>query len=172
MNQQQDIGQVREISTQFGHSVNINMNVASKYEVSMQLNLTSKSIDVKYKWTTQCKKVQQLSQSLLQEKPSQIEGMSVHGFTRFTLNQTTFRADPCYKNEGAWFDWVLIAWTIPDGTSQATMENANYPDFVELSTSKSSSNPSKAMLVPTKLITFIEDQHGEQFAIVHSCCQY
>ena len=66
----------------------------------------------------------------------------------------------------------MIAWTIPDGTSQATMENANYPDFVKLSTSKSSSNTSKAMLVPSKLITFIEDQHGEQFAIVHSCCQY
>ena len=129
------------------------------------------------------KKGHELSQSLLElivhnflfpePVPIQIKGVIVYGLTEYSLNGMIFRAHPCYKNETAWFDWVLIAWNISYNKKQSMTENNNSPDYVDLpNTPNDSANANQsAMLIPAKLICIIQDEYNKIYATIHSCLQ-
>ena len=100
-------------------------------------------------------------------------GVSVTGFTKFTWNKITYRANPCYKQDRAWFDWVLVAWTIPAGTNHAVVQDPNYPNINDLPLNQNrDKREEKAILVPAKAIAFIEDNNNDPYALIHSCWHY
>ena len=100
-------------------------------------------------------------------------GITVTGFTEFTWNKITYRANLCYKQDIAWFDWVLVAWAIPSDTKCDIIEDPTYPNVIDLPMEQiKSKKKEKAMLVPAKLITFIETDNNETYALIHSCWQY
>ena len=93
----------------------------------MKQNGTLSKVSVSYFWFTPSKlnhEIQPLilriivNQFFMNENNCNKEvGITVTGFTEFTWNKITYRANPCYKQDIAWFDWVLVAWTIPSGTN-------------------------------------------------------
>jgi len=117
-------------------------NMASKFEVSMQIDCETNKIIVQYQWITASKKGHELSQSILelivnqcllsQVVPIEEKGIHVYGYSEYTCNVMTFRAHPGYKNETPWFDWVLIAWIIPNDNKQSLNNDDNSPDYVDL----------------------------------------
>jgi len=101
-------------------------------------------------------------------------GVNLYGLTEYSCKGMTFRANPCYKNEMPWYDWVLIAWDVPESRHKLLFNQDTYPDYVEVPdmTSNNGKSFSIAMLIPAKLICIIQEDSGEVFAIVHSCLQY
>ena len=115
----------------------------------------------------------------LKDQPmsQQYEGIHVYGYTEYSHDGMTFRSHPNYKNDGPWFDFVLIAWTMPsDKTHKKSKQSANddnSPDYVELPVMKGNKvvGYNKALLIPAKLICFIKDHCNDMYAIVQSCQQ-
>jgi len=157
--------------------------MATKFEVSMNLETDGNKIKVEYNWLTASMKKYQLSNSFLQlisihffhtqSIPNQIKGIQVTGVTEYKHQNMTFRAHPCYKNDTAWYDWVLIAWNIPYVEYLTSKAQDDSPDYVELPNyaQKTDDEKQTAMLIPAKLICIIQDEQNETFAIVHSCLQ-
>ena len=119
------------------------IDLASKFEVFIKLDVEANKVIVEYKWLTSSMQKNQLSQSLLQlisiyffytePKPNQIQGVHVKGITEYTHKEMTYRAHPCYKNDSSWFDWVLIAWNIPYVEYLTSRVNDDSPDYDVLS---------------------------------------
>ena len=163
---------------------NSGSNMASKFEVSMKLQMETNKINVEYQWITASMKTYKISCSILelitkhffqtQPIPEQIKGIHVYGVTEYTVNDQTYRAHPCYKNDLPWFDWVLIAWNIPNSSNLSSRKVDDSPDYVvlPLSTESNSNEINTAMLIPAKLICIITDECNNAFAIVHSCLQH
>ena len=93
----------------------------------MTQNKESSKVSIVYYWATISKADHEVKDCILQiivnhffideTQANKEAGVSVTGYTKFTWNKITSRANPCYEKEKAWFDWVLMAWTIPAGTS-------------------------------------------------------
>ena len=63
-----------------------------------------------------------------------------------------------------------MAWIIPAGTSHAVVQNPNYPNIIDLLIKQNrEKRKEKAMLVPAKVITFIENENNATYALIHSC---
>ena len=160
------------------------LKMASKFEITMKLNLISKKIEVQYQWITASKKGHKISQQILElivthffvnhSNHLQTQGIKVFGLTEFSHNGTTYRAHPLYKNERPWFDWVMVAWTVPSKSKIQSNGNDGCVEYIELKNSMSNAGGSKnlAMLIPVQLICIIKDETDNLFAIVHSCLQY
>ena len=86
----------------------------------------------------------------------------------------TFKCHPCYKNEEPWFDWVLIAWILPNSHTNSNCMNDNSPDFLEIPLMEGNLNAAnrRAMLIPAKIICIVRDHDKDMFAIIHSCHQH
>ena len=66
-----------------------------------------------------------------------------------------------------------MAWTIPAGTSRDVLQDSNYPCTINLPFEQNRGKRKvKAMLVPAKVIDFIEDKNNETYALVYSCWHY
>ena len=158
--------------------------MASKFEMSIKLNSSTNNIDISYQWITLSKKNSIINQSLIQlivdqcftplNMDKQKLGIKLYGLTEYSMNGMTFRANPCYKNDMPWFDWVHIAWEIPKSQHNLLFMQDTYPDYVKVQdSSENNANTSTvAMLIPAQLICIIEYDSGEVFAIIHSCLQY
>ena len=149
--------------------------LASKFKVSMTQNKESSKVSIVYYWATAFKADHEVKDCILQiivnhffideTQANKEAGVSVTGFTKFTWTKITYRANPCYKKEKAWFDWVLVAWTIPAGTSRDVAQDPNYPSTIELPFEQNRVKKKvRAMLFPAKVIAFIEDKNNKTYA--------
>ena len=130
------------------------------------------------------KKGNELNQSILKQitlhffmnesYQNMIEGVQVFGYTEYNFNGLTYRAHPSYKNESSWFDWVMIAWNIPETNNQSSEQNKEQPEIIALQEqiNESTTNNHQAMLIPARLVCIIKDWSIELYAIIHSCLQY
>ena len=62
-----------------------------------------------------------------------------------------------------------MVWTIPAGTSSDVLQDPYYPNIIDLPLKQNRGKRKKAMLVPAKVIAFIEDENNETYALIHSC---
>lgn len=159
-------------------------HMASKFEVVIKLDAVTNRISCESGWTSKAQKDNTVYQALLQlvvdhcfmnqSLDTQIAGVHVHGFTEYTRDNMTFRAHPDYKKEGAWNDHALVAWTVATTETNACRlcaeHDDNTPDHVEVPSNDGGT--SMAMLIPAKIMCFVEDQHNDRYAIIHSCLQH
>ena len=164
-------------------STQTSTQMASKFKVVIKLETTTNAVSVGYKWTTSSQKGNQISNSLLklivklffktETQQIQLKGMELQGLTKYTCNGITYQAHPNYKNESPWFDWVMVAWVIPNNNGPFSSPNENDRDYIDLPIHNDNQNTiyKKAMLIPAKLICIVEDNNKNIFAIIHSCHQ-
>lgn len=160
------------------------IKMASKYVEQMKQDLGSSQVAITYEWISASNKGRYLSLTLLDlisihffhDKPDNVknEGKNVLILTEYTMNTITYRANPWYKNEGPWFDWVLIAWIVSSTTSAQDALDKNSPEYVFVTNNETpkKKNSSRAILIPAKLVCLVEELDGEIYAIIHSCLQY
>jgi len=162
----------------------IGAKMASKFEMKICLNTSTNKIDINYQWKTAAKKARDINSSMLElivdlcfiplTVLEQKSGVKLYGLTEYSCNGMKYRADPCYKNEMPWYDWVLIAWNSPKLNHILLSNHDSCPDYVELPNMHNDNDNTStfATLIPAQLICIIQEESGEVFAIVHSCLQY
>ena len=57
--------------------------------------------------------------------------ITVIGFTESAWNNVTYRANSCYKQNKAWYEWVLVVWTIAAGTSHDVLREPTYSKVIK-----------------------------------------
>ena len=124
----------------------------------------SDTIDLKYKWTTTSKKNQELNSTILQiivdqffkTEPKQIqhEGIELISFTEFSYNNIIYKANLYYKNESPWYDWALVAWSIPHRYTNSQIHKETFSKIILVLNmeGKTTKNDKKALLTPAKLM--------------------
>jgi hypothetical protein len=144
----------------------------------MKKDTNSNITRLQYKWITKSQQGCKISPTLLQllmlhffktlPQSTQMEGIKLTGLTEYCRQGTIFRCHPNYRNEGPWFDYVLIAW-------QSNIVNNKGNHKVDSDDDNMNSRIQQAIkseplaLIPAKLICFVQDPEGEMFAIIHSC---
>jgi len=134
---------------------------------------------VKSQWITNSLKQQKLQQPLLKmlvdkmfltkDLNTQNKGIQLFGYTEYKRGKLTFRCHPNYRNEGPWFDYVLIAWE-QEGTESGYSDDDSMEEKLhEPIAMKNILNPSNIKLIPAKLICFIKNHKNEMNVIIHSC---
>ena len=165
-------------------SQDIKIDITSKCLIQIKLINGSDTIDLKYKWITASKKKQELNSNTLhiiidlffktETIHNQHQGIEMTNFTEFSHNNIIYRADPSYRNESAWYDWAMVAWSVPHWYTNSQIQEETFPKILLVSNTdgQSSGKKNKAMLTPAKLLAFIELENGDRFAIVQSCFEY
>jgi len=134
---------------------------------------------VKSKWLTNSLKQEKLQQPLLkmlvekmflaEDFNTQNKGIQLFGYTEYKRGKYTFRCHPNYKNEGPWFDYVLIAWEQEETESGYIDDDSMEEKLHEPISMKNNLKPSNIKLIPAKLICFIKNHKNEMNVILHSC---
>ena len=106
----------------------------------------------------------------------QLQGIKIYGMTEYTRQQIIFRCHPNYRNEGLWYDYAMFAWEQPTNPKYINSGAKAKPDWnkevlYQGVTTESSLLTNDVILIPAKIHCFVEDQHGQLFAIIHSCLE-
>lgn len=92
--------------------------------------------------------------------------------TEYKRHGITFRCHPNYKNEGPWYDYVLVAWDNPSNATYSK-EQANMDDNREVLDdpvmTEEKDKTSNVLLIPAKIICFVQDINENYFTVIHSC---
>ena len=158
---------------------------AAKFVVHIVLNQDTKNIDVEYCWTTASQMGKAQDESLLKWmvklffKPlsaeQQKKGIQLHCHTEYTRQGITFRCHPNYKNEGPWYDYALFAWDNPSNAKYSAAQTSfdcNEEVLDEPVISQDRETTSNVLLIPAKILCFVQDHNNNLFAIIHSCHEY
>ena len=156
-------------------------HMATKFEVIITRNEVNKKIEVKSQWSTGPQKGETVLSSILQlivtlhfkKLPlyTQHLGVHIYGFTEYCREKVTFRAHPNYRNEGPWYDYVLIAWNQQNAVNQYS-DNDSMQETLDMPVKTDDhESTSNAVLIPAKVLCFIKGNDNEIMAIIHSCLQ-
>ena len=157
---------------------------AAKFAVYITLNQKTKNIDLDYHWISASQKNTGQDDSLLKWivklffKPlpveQQLKGIHLRCHTEYTRQGITFRCHPNYKNEGSWYDYVLVAWENPsnakDSKSKTKSQLDTYEEVLEVPVvTHEQETTSNVLLIPAKILCFVQDSNDNYFAVIHSC---
>ena len=160
---------------------------AAKFAVNVALNQTTQNIELEYHWVTASQKDQGQDESLLKVivqlffKPlhveQQLKGIHLCCHTEYSRQGVTFRCHPNYKNEGAWYDYVLVAWDNPNNDNYSVSRRKASQDCNEdildvPVTTQEKETTSNVLLIPAKILCFVQDDNDNYFAIIHSCHEH
>lgn len=155
--------------------------MATKFEVIIKRNEIHGNIIVQSQWRTGSQKGQTVSASILDNiiqlyfnilsHAEQQEGIHLYGLTEYCREKVTFRAHPNYRNEGPWYDYVLIAWNEQNEEDQVS-DNDSMQETLDMSIQTDDDDKiGSVLLIPAKVICFVMDDDKEITAIIHSCLQ-
>ena len=160
---------------------------AAKFAVHVALNQETENIELEYHWITASQKNKGQDESLLKWivnlffKPlsvkQQLKGVNLCCYTEYNRQGVTFRCHPNYKSEGAWYDYVLVAWDNPNNelysNSKKNVSLDCNEDFLDVPViTQEKETTSNVLLIPAKLICFVQDDNNNFFAVIHSCHEY
>ena len=160
---------------------------AAKFAVYVVLNQKSGNIDLEYYWITASMKNKGQDDFLLKQivklffKPlpleKQVKGVQLKCYTEYTRQGTTFRCHPNYKNEGPWHDYAFVAWDNPSSEKCSNSQLASYLDcnkeILEMPViTQESKRTSNVLLIPAKIICFVQDCNDNMNALIHSCHEH
>ncbi len=160
---------------------------AAKFAVNVALDQNTGNIELDYHWITVSQKDKGQDEALLKWivelffKPlpldQQTKGLHLCCHTEYSRQDVTFRCHPNYKNEGAWYDYVLVAWDNPNNKKYSTSRrktsldcNEEFLDVPVITQEKETS--SNVLLIPAKLLCFVQDDNDNYFAVVHLCHEH
>jgi hypothetical protein len=149
-------------------------------------NPGSQKTDLDYDWVTPSMKGKVIERVLLKTirnlffktlpSKEQQTGIEVQGFTEYTRQGVTFRCHPNYRNEGPWYDYAMFAWEQPlsskisksssKGKTDWNKEVLHQPVITE-----NSIPTNDVLLIPAKILCFVEDHNKNMHAIIHSCLE-
>lgn len=178
----------RNSTTQSSSMFQSGTKMAGKYSVFIKENSVSQ-INVSYKWMSNRRQDYKLPRLLLETIVERYfspltnlqrrKGKMVHGFTEYHRSNFIFRAHPKYRNERAWYDFVMLAWenennsqTESESEDESSDEDSSIGSIsmiqneVELQNMQVSKN---VKLVPAKILGFLETDNNCIEAVVHSC---
>ena len=89
-------------------------------------------------------------------------------FSEYKRNNELFRAHPNYKQEGKWYDWVMIRWQ-PDQISKQKKDLKKECHVGDSDTDQN--NNSGYLYSPGQILCFLTTDKGTNHAIV-KCCDY
>jgi len=102
---------------------------------------------------------------------TQHDGVLIYGYTEYCREGITFRAHPNYRNEGPWYDYVLIAWNQQTADNH-TSDNDSMQETLDMPLKTDDHEEiDNIVLIPAKVLCFIKGLNNEISAIVHSCLQ-
>ena len=160
---------------------------AAKFAVNIALNKETRNIELDYHWITASQKDKGQDEALLKWivqlffKPlpmeQQVKGIHLCCHTEYSREEYTFRCHPNYKNEGAWYDYVLVAWDNPNNEKYSTFTRKASLDCNEdlldvPVTTQEQETTSNVLLIPARILCFVQDEDGNYFAVVHSCHEH
>ena len=140
--------------------------MASKFEVNMQCDLLTNYIQIKSQWITNFLKQQKLHQPILkllvdqmflsEDLNTQTNGIQLFGYTEYRRENFIFRFHPYDRNEGPWFDYVLIAWDQEEQESECSDEDSMDNKLYEPISMENNLRSSNIKVIPAKMICFIK----------------
>ena len=157
---------------------------AAKFSVNMIHNPITKQTDLTYEWVTPSMKGKVIDKKLLHTIRNlffktlpfeqQIQGVQIQGFTEYTRQHLTFRCHPNYRNEGQWYDYAMVAWEQPLNSNKAKSSRKSQPDWNkevlhQPVVTKNKLLTCDVLLIPAKILCFVEDHNGKMLAIIHLC---
>ena len=89
-------------------------------------------------------------------------------FTECKIGGVVYRAHPCYRNEKAWHDWVMVRYS--RGEDGKTYREAGYDDEVGFCDSESVSADHE--YAPAKILGFYLDPRYDEMQAVIQCCAF
>ncbi len=86
-----------------------------------------------------------------------MKGIQLCCHTEYSRQGVTFRCHPNYKNEGAWYDYVLIAWDNPNNEKYSNSRRKASQDCIEdildvPVITQEKETTSNVLLIPAKLL--------------------
>lgn len=99
----------------------------------------------------------------------QFEGVQLFGFTEHQCETLTFHCHPNYRNEGPWFDYVMIAWEQEEHYENKSDEDSLGEMLTKPVATMNDMEFRNSKLTPAKFICFIKNQNSEMNVFVHTC---
>ena len=113
-----------------------------------------------------------VSEEVTNHESKDVDGrVQVTVFTDYTRNEVLFRAHPNYRNEGSWYDWIMIKWLEPAMKYQSKRLTRD-SEWAPVDHGDYGKHKKKYCYAPARVHGFfevIEEMQSSIYAVVHSC---